>query len=79
MSLNKLEMAGLQECARWPDGMHFHWKRKTMEKLAAKGLVEKREGCRNGWTVAPFTGWVLTEAGKAALPSPIAAGRMGNE
>jgi hypothetical protein len=73
MSLTKPEMTGLRDCANWPDGMHVGWKTKTMTKLQEKGLVEKREGCRNAWTPYAFTGWVLTEAGLAALSPPPAS------
>lgn len=70
MTLTLLEKGALRHCARYPDGMYVAWKPKTMAKLEAKGLVVKKEGCRNAWTVAPFSGWVLTDAGRASLRSP---------
>lgn len=68
VKLTKREVAGLVECARWPDGMHVHWKPGTMAKLEAKGLVVKVEGCRSPWDPhRPFTGWRLTDTGRASL------------
>jgi len=70
MNLNKTMFAALTECAKWcirgrGYGMHEAWKPKTMPKLASLGLVEKQDHIRTGFTHGP--GWVLTEAGRAAL------------
>lgn len=71
MKLNKTMLAALQECAdyctRDTFGMHEAWKRKTMPRLAALGLVEKRDGLRNRWAGSEFSGWVITAAGRAEL------------
>ena len=69
--LNKMLLRGLEECAIWCKrdgfGMNSHWKPKTMQKLAALGLVEKREGLRSQWGGSTFDGWIVTAAGRDAL------------
>jgi len=61
--LSRLELAGLADCASWRDGMHTGWRVKTMPKLEAKGLVEKRpvKGIWNG------VAWFVTDNGRRIL------------
>lgn len=59
--LTHSERDGLRGCSAFPEG--YYWRPKTMEKLEARGLVEKRMG--RGCAFAP--GYFLTAAGRTAL------------
>lgn len=70
--LTKLDWTGLKACAEACEpgvnyGMHHAWKPATMARLAFMGLVAKRAGLRTKYTGKSFTGWSMTEAGRAKL------------
>ena len=65
-NLPEAQLIALADCREYSAHNGYYWKPKTMEKLAERGLVEKRSG-RPGFGPAYF----ITQAGREAL-SPTA-------
>lgn len=62
------ELAALKEAATWRNG--YRWKPKTMEKLAKKGMVEKRSTDHRGPDMRCVPGYFLTDQARALLDLP---------